>query len=65
VSYKKRKTILLLSDYFNDMSGVANVSKDIILGTCKEFNWIQLGCYPSANNKNSILKEGQIINFSE
>lgn len=47
------------------MSGVANVSKDIILGTCKEFNWIQLGCYPSANNKNSILKEGQIINFSE
>ena len=62
---EKRKTILLLSDFFDDTSGVANMSKQIIAGTCHRFNWVQLACKPSIQAPNSQLKEGQIVNYSQ
>lgn len=38
-----KKKILLLSDDLRMTSGVATVSKEIVLGTVHHFNWIQLG----------------------
>jgi len=40
---KKKKKILLLSDDFRLPSGIGTISKEIILNTVKEYDWIQLG----------------------
>jgi glycosyltransferase involved in cell wall biosynthesis len=39
----KKKKILLLSDDMRMFSGVAVVSKDLILGMVNKFDWVQLG----------------------
>tara|TARA_B100001093_G_scaffold266360_1_gene254749 strand:- start:216 stop:1601 length:1386 start_codon:yes stop_codon:yes gene_type:complete len=40
---KKKKKILLLSDDLRLHSGIATVSKEIVLNTVEEFDWIQIG----------------------
>jgi glycosyltransferase involved in cell wall biosynthesis len=39
----KKKKILLLSDDLRMHSGIATVSREIILNTVKDFDWVQLG----------------------
>ena len=39
----KKKKILLLSDDMRMTSGVATMSKEIVLGTVDKFDWVQLG----------------------
>ena len=39
----KKKKILLLSDDLRMHSGIATMSREFILGTLKEFDWVQLG----------------------
>ena len=39
----ERKTILLLSDDCRMFSGIATMSRELILNTCHRYNWIQLG----------------------
>jgi glycosyltransferase involved in cell wall biosynthesis len=39
----KKKKILLLSDDLRMHSGIATVSREIILNTVKEYDWVQLG----------------------
>ena len=39
----KRKKILLLSDDLRMSSGVATISRELVMGTVHQFNWIQLG----------------------
>lgn len=43
VEQKNRKKILLLSDDLRFYSGVATMSKEIVLGTAHRFNWVQIG----------------------
>ena len=38
-----KKKILLLSDDLRMHSGVATVSKDIVMGTMDEYDWAQVG----------------------
>ena len=55
----KKKTILLLSDDLRMHSGIATMSKEIVLGTLDKYNWIQVGAavqHPDA---------GKIIDVSE
>lgn len=40
---EERKTILLLSDDLRMSSGVATVSKEFVLGTLHQYNYVQLG----------------------
>jgi glycosyltransferase involved in cell wall biosynthesis len=40
---KRKKKILLLSDDLRMHSGIATVSKQIVLNTVKEYDWVQLG----------------------
>ena len=40
---KKRKTVLLLSDDLRMTSGVGNMSREFVLGTCHRINWVQIG----------------------
>ena len=39
----KKKKILLLSDDLRMHSGIATMSREIVLNTLKEFDWVQLG----------------------
>jgi glycosyltransferase involved in cell wall biosynthesis len=39
----KKKKILLLSDDLRMASGIANVSKQLVLGTVDKYDWVQLG----------------------
>ena len=39
----QKKKILLLGDDFRLPSGIGTISKEIILNTVKEFDWVQLG----------------------
>ena len=55
----KKKKILLLSDDLRMHSGVATVSKDIVVGTIHKYDWVQLG---GAINHN---EQGKIIDMSE
>ena len=39
----QRKKILLLSDDLRMPSGVGTMSREIVVGTCHRYNWVQLG----------------------
>ena len=38
-----KKKILLLSDDLRMHSGIATMSREIVLGTCHHYDWVQLG----------------------
>ena len=38
-----KKKILLLSDDLRMHSGIATMSREIVLGTCHQYDWVQLG----------------------
>ncbi len=40
---KDRKSILLISDDIQFPSGVGTISRNLVLGTCHFFNWVQIG----------------------
>ena len=50
-----KKKILLLSDDIRTTSGVGRVSKDIVLGTCDMFDWVQLSARLSHPENGSII----------
>jgi glycosyltransferase involved in cell wall biosynthesis len=50
---------LLLSDDITRESGVANISREIVMATCHRYNWLQIGALINHPNK------GKIINVSE
>ena len=54
-----KKKILLLSDDLRMASGIANVSKQLVLGTVDKYDWVQLGAaikHPEA---------GQVMDLNE
>jgi glycosyltransferase involved in cell wall biosynthesis len=40
---EQRKKILLLSDDIRTTSGIATMAREIVLGTCHHYNWVNLG----------------------
>jgi glycosyltransferase involved in cell wall biosynthesis len=62
LTMKKKKKILLLSDDFRLPSGIGTISKEIILNTVKEFDWVQLGSaiqHPDQGKAFDLSKEIQ------
>jgi glycosyltransferase involved in cell wall biosynthesis len=56
----QKKKILLLGDDFRLPSGIGTVSKEIILNTVKEFDWVQLGAainHPDAGQAFDLSQE--------
>ena len=43
IPQNQRKTILLLSDDIRTLSGVGNMSREIVVNTAHRYNWINLG----------------------
>ena len=57
-----KKKILLLSDDLRMHSGIATVSKDVVLGTMHKYDWAQIGGavkHPEAGKGFNISKDGQ------
>ena len=50
-----KKKILLLSDDLRLTSGIATVSKEIVIGTAKEFDWVQVGAAINHPDKGKVL----------
>jgi len=57
----ERKTILLLSDDSRMHSGVGTMSKEIILGTCHKFNWVQVGAAIQHPEAGKVVDLGQAV----
>lgn len=51
----KKKKILLLSDDMRMYSGIATMSREIILNTIREFDWVQLGAAIKHPDQGKIL----------
>lgn len=51
----RKKKILLLSDDIRSHSGIANMSKEIILGTLHKYDWVQLGTIGNHPEANKII----------
>jgi hypothetical protein len=56
----KRKTILLLSDDLRMHSGIATMSKELVLGTLHKYDWIQLGAAINHPEQGKIV-EGRLF----
>ena len=39
----KKKTLLMLSDDIRLHSGVGTVARNLIEGTCDQYNWVNIG----------------------
>lgn len=50
-----KKKILLLSDDMRLTSGIATVSRDIVIGTAREFDWVQVGAAINHPEKGKVL----------
>ena len=55
----KKKKILLLSDDLRMSSGVGTMSREFVLGTLKDFDWVQIG------GAIKHPEEGKIIDMSQ
>ena len=67
----KKKKILLMSDDLRMHSGVATVSRELIFGTVKEYDWVQLGAainHPEEGKKidmcNAVVAETRVKDAS-
>ena len=57
----KKKKILLLSDDLRMHSGIATMSREIVLQTCKEFDWVQLSAAVQHPEQGKVLDVSQDI----
>ena len=55
----KKKKILLLSDDLRMHSGIATMSREIVLQTCKEFDWVQLAAAVQHPEQGKVLDLSQ------
>ncbi len=51
----KKKKILLLSDDMRMSSGIATMSKALVMGTLKEYDWFQVGAAIKHPDKGKVL----------
>ena len=60
----KKKKILLLSDDLRMSSGIATVSKELVLGTLDKFHWVQLGAAVNHPEKGKEIDLGNDVRKS-
>lgn len=59
---EERKKILLLSDDLRFHSGIATVSRELVLGTLDQFNWVQLGAAARHPDENKVFDLSTSLN---
>ena len=55
IEKSQRKKILLLSDDLRFPSGVGTMSRELVLGTCHRYNWVQIGAGINHPDKGKVL----------
>jgi glycosyltransferase involved in cell wall biosynthesis len=64
----QRKKILLLSDDIRTTSGIATMARELVLGTCHHYNWVNLGAViknPDEGKKIDISADANKFNDIE
>jgi len=64
----QRKKILLLSDDIRTTSGIATMARELVLGTCHRYNWVNLGAViknPDEGKKLDISADANKFNGIE
>jgi glycosyltransferase involved in cell wall biosynthesis len=65
IPQEQRKKILLLSDDIRTTSGIATMARELVLGTCHHYNWINLGAViqnPDEGKKIDICQDANNFN---
>jgi glycosyltransferase involved in cell wall biosynthesis len=65
---EQRKKILLLSDDIRTTSGIATMAREIVLGTCHHYNWVNLGStikHPDEGKKFDLSADANKFNSIE
>ena len=57
----KKKKILLLSDDFRLHSGIATVSKEIVVNTVHKYDWVQIGGAVKHPEEGKIMDMNQSV----
>ena len=57
----KRKKIMLMSDDIRFFSGIATMSRELVLGTAHHYNWVQLGGSINHPDKGKIADLSQEV----
>jgi glycosyltransferase involved in cell wall biosynthesis len=66
IPQEKRKKILLLSDDIRTTSGIATMAREMVLGTCHHYNWVNLGATIQNPDEGKILDlSGDCNNFAQ
>jgi len=68
ISQKQRKKILLLCDDIRTTSGIATMARELVLGTCHHYNWINLGAtirHPEEGKKIDLSQDANKFNQIE
>lgn len=61
----QRKKILILSDDIRTTSGIATMARELVLGTCHHFNWVNLGAvikHPDEGKKLDLADDSNKFN---
>ena len=58
----KKKKVLLLSDDIRSLSGVARISKDLVINTADHVEWVQLGAKLDHEESGSIIDLSKSVN---
>lgn len=62
VNKPKKKKILLLSDDLRSHSGIGTMSKEFVLHSAKEFDWVQLGSLAQHPDHGKVYDESAQVN---
>lgn len=65
IKQEQRKKILLLSDDIRTTSGIATMARELVLGTCHHYNWINLGAvikHPDEGKKLDLCADSNKFN---
>jgi glycosyltransferase involved in cell wall biosynthesis len=68
IPQEQRKKILLLSDDIRTTSGIATMARELVLGTCHSYNWVNLGAViknPDEGKKLDISQDANKFNGIE
>ena len=69
IPQSERKKILLLCDDIRTHSGIGTIAKEIVLHTCHQYNWVQVGAaikHPEQGKKLDISEEtNKIVGLSD
>ena len=59
---ESRKTILLLCDDIRLHSGVANIAREIVIGTAHRYNWYNLGAAVKHPDEGNVFDVSEDVN---